>query len=189
MSEWRGWDGRGMTPATFMNYVKTLHFSQWRPRVCVVHNTGIPTFAEWHKVPGDRRLRALAGYYRDDQGWSGGPHLFVADDVIWLGTPLTQPGVHSPSWNGISWGVECVGDYDREEMHPAVFQNLASALATLHDALGLLPESLRFHKEDPRTTHTSCPGRHLVKADLIDLINQKLAIRHQGEHLPTRTVA
>lgn len=189
MSAWRGWDGRGMTPAAFMNYVKTLHFTQWRPHFVVCHNTGVPTFADWHKARGNARMAGLASYYRDDMGWSGGPHLFVADDVIWLGTPLTQPGVHSPSWNAVSWGVELVGDYDREPVPPALFQNAASALATLHDALGLDPATLKFHKEDPRTTHTACPGHNLVKADLIALIEEKLAVRHAGEHLPTRVIA
>jgi hypothetical protein len=186
---WKGWIGSGFTPADFITYVGGIRWQSWRPQFVVVHNTQIPTFAKWHTQPGSRWMDSFIHYYRDDQDWSGGPHLFVADDVIWVGTPLTKPGVHSPSWNGTSFGVEMVGDYETEPLSPAVFQNTASALATLHDALGIDPATLRFHKEDPLTTHKGCPGRNVDKADLVALIKQKLVIRHGGEHLPTRLSA
>jgi hypothetical protein len=189
MSAWKGIVGKPFTPADFITYVAGITFNQWRPSFVVVHNTGIPTFADWHRVSGERRMQALQSYYRDDQGWSGGPHLFVADDVIWVFTPLWLPGVHSPSWNAISWGVEMVGDYETEPLGAALYQNTASALATLHDALGIDPGTIRFHKEDPETTHRSCPGRAVIKPDLIAFVRQKLAVRHGGEHLPTRLSA
>ncbi|HEV2715317.1 MAG TPA: hypothetical protein VGU64_08645, partial [Terriglobales bacterium] len=74
------------------------------------------TFADWHKHSGEERMRALERYYRDENHWSGGPHLFVADDLMWVFTPLNVPGVHSPSWNRVAWGVELVGDYDKEPL-------------------------------------------------------------------------
>lgn len=61
-------------------------------------------------------MQNLQSYYRDTMKWSGGPHLFVADDLVWAFTPLTVPGVHSPSWNNVSWGVELVGDYSTEQI-------------------------------------------------------------------------
>lgn len=184
--KWKGVIGEYFTPVKFIDYVQGLTFPQWRPKFCVLHNTGIPTLADWHKVPGTQRMKGLERYYRDEQKWSGGPHLFVADDVIWVFTPLTVPGVHAPSWNAISWGVEMVGDYDREPLNDSVFHNAASALATLHDVIGLDPATLRLHKEDPLTTHRGCPGKAIVKADMIALIQSKLAARHGGEHLPAR---
>ena len=62
------------------------------------------------------------------------PHLFVADDLIWVFTPLTVAGVHSPSWNDVAWGVEMVGEYDIETFGDAVRDNTVSALAALHRA-------------------------------------------------------
>jgi hypothetical protein len=186
---WRGWTASAFTPADFIRYVASLRWYSWRPQFCVAHNTEIPTLAQWHHTGGVQYMENLKHYYRDTKGWSAGPHLFVDDAVIWVGSPLTSPGVHSPSWNPISFGIEAVGDYDREPMNAAVFQNLASALATLHDALGIDPNTLRFHKEDPATTHTGCPGKNLHKDQLIALIKQKLVVRHGGEHLPDRLIA
>src|SRR5712692_11270909 len=52
---------------------------------------------------------------RSDNELEVPPHLFVADDLIWVFTPLTVSGVHSPSWNSITWGVEMVGNFDTED--------------------------------------------------------------------------
>jgi len=54
------------------------------------------------------------------------------------------------------------------------------ALATLHAALGLNPDTLRLHKEDPKTTHI-CPGKNVIKADIIGGVHEKLTL---GEHVP-----
>ena len=42
----------------------------------------------------------------DGKGWSGGPHLFIANDGIWEFNRLTKPGVHAPSWNKVALGVD-----------------------------------------------------------------------------------
>jgi antitoxin (DNA-binding transcriptional repressor) of toxin-antitoxin stability system len=34
-----------------------------------------------------------------------------------------------------------------------------AALAVLHSAIGLDSHTLRFHREDPQTTHKGCPGK------------------------------
>jgi hypothetical protein len=183
---WKGIVGRPFPPADFILYVQGLKWGAWRPSFCVLHNTAIPTFAEWHTEPGEQRMQNLQSYYRDVQHWSGGPHLFVDDMVIWAFTPLTVPGVHSPSWNALSWGIEMVGNYETEPLSYPVLQNTASALATLHDALGLNPLTLRFHKEDPLTDHKTCPGRAIIKADVVGMVQQKIMARHQGDHLPSR---
>jgi hypothetical protein len=188
MGQWKGIIAKGFTAAEFEDYVRTLRFDQWRPQFVVVHNTGDPTFAEWHSVPPEERLSGLQSYYRDDQEWSAGPHLFVADDKIWVFTPLTTPGVHSPSWNHVSWGVEIVGDYDREVFRSDVRANVISALTTLHEAIGLDPLTLKLHKEDPRTTHTYCPGSHISKNDIVSAIQHALFVE-TGEHLQDRAAS
>lgn len=174
---WKGIVGRSFTVDTFEEYVreKVAPRLVWKPDFVVLHNTMIPRLDQWHDVSGDRRMIGLESYYRDDQQWSGGPHLFIADDFIWAFTPLWVPGVHSPTWNNISWGVEVVGDYDKEELPQAVFANIIGALATLHVTLDNLPaNTLHFHKEDPATTHRGCPGQNIVKQEIVDALHAAL---------------
>jgi hypothetical protein len=97
-------------------------------------------------------------------------------------------GVHSPSWNRISWGVELVGDYSIETMDPNLLANAISALATLHGSLGLDPTMLKLHREDPLTTHL-CPGNGISKASFINQVTGKLSTTFPGEHPDMRTVA
>jgi len=195
--------GRKFSAADFDTYVRTLTFTAWRPSFVVVHNTSSPTralYASWQQrqppVTMERWLENLVGYYRDQQHWSGGPHLFVADDGIGVFTPLIGPGVHTPSWNHISWGVETVGELETEPFDGPVRDNLISALASLHSVTGLNPSDyklgvrgLHFHKEDAATTHKECPGRHMVKADLVAAVVAKLAEMHPGEHQADRPTA
>jgi hypothetical protein len=166
MAKWKGWIGRGFTPAAFALYATTLDLSLWTPQFLVIHNTQIPTFADWHDVSGAQRMQGLADYYRHDQGWSGGPHLFIADDYVWLGTPLSVPGVHSPSWNAVSWGVEIVGDYDHEPFRDDVKANVISALASLHRLAGWTEPKIKLHRDDPLTEHTYCPGSAVNRVEL-----------------------
>jgi hypothetical protein len=68
-----------------------------------------------------------------------------------------------------------------------VRDNLIAALAILHAAAGLQPlpyqrgvRGLHFHKEDPVTTHKSCPGKNMVKADLVAAVQAEILRRHPG---------
>ena len=175
MPPWKGIVGRGFTAPDFQEYVRSIHLEQWRPQFAVVHNTQTPTLADWHEKPPEQHLRDFEKYYRDTVQWSAGPHLFIADDRIWVFTALDTPGVHSPSWNANSWGVELVGDYDLEPLSEATRENAVSALAALHMLGGLDPQSMRIHKEDPKTTHTYCPGKNIVKAEFIRWVQERLA--------------
>jgi hypothetical protein len=183
MAGWKGIVGQGFTLPAFRTYVDTVAFDTWRPSFVVLHNTALPTRAQWPSVPGAVRMRNLEAYYRDTMQWSAGPHLFVADDQIWVFTPLNTPGVHSPSWNSVSWGVEMVGDYETESFDDPLRFNAIGALATLHSAMGLDPSALRLHKEDPLTTH-HCPGKNVVKADVIDAVHAAMISLAPGEHEP-----
>lgn len=184
MPVWKAIVGRGFTADQFDDYVRTIQLTTWRPQFVVLHNTYIPKLADWHKVSGQERMVNLQAYYRDTQQWSAGPHLFVADDLIWVFTPLNTPGVHAPSWNAISWEVELVGDFSIEDFSPAIRANATSALASLHAIAGIDPEKLRLHKEDPRTTHKNCPGLKIDKQSVITSVTVALANHYPGEHTP-----
>ena len=182
MADWKGIVGKGFKPAEFEAYVNTLSFPLWRPQFVVLHNTAEPRLSQWHSVSGQQRMANLENFYKNVQHWSAGPHLFVADDLIWAFTPMNTSGVHSPSWNAVAWGVEMVGDYTAEAFSPAVRENVISALTSMHALLGLDPHTLRLHKEDPKTTHKDCPGKNVSKQDIIDAVVERLAGRHSGEH-------
>jgi hypothetical protein len=180
MTLWKGIVGRGFAPSDFAAYVAALSFASWRPLFVVLHHTGAPTLEQWLSgPPAAERMLNLQHYYRDELGWSAGPHLFVAPDLIWVFTPLTVPGVHSPSWNRLSWGVEMVGNYSIEAFDAGsgaeVAANAVAALAVLHRRLGLKPATLKFHREDPRTMHRECPGTKVGKAAMIARVRAALS--------------
>lgn len=170
-ASWKGIIGVGMNVEQFRAYVAGIQFTTWKPSFMVLHNTGAPKLSQWHSVSGAARMENLTNYYKNEQHWSGGPHAFVADDLIWPFTPMTGPGVHTPSWNGISLGIELVGDYNVEDDDAGpghlAYMNAVAVFAIVHARLGLNPETIRFHKEDVNTTHKDCPGNDIVKAKFI----------------------
>ncbi|GAC1497167.1 MAG: hypothetical protein NVS1B13_26920 [Flavisolibacter sp.] len=169
---WKGIVNKSFSPYEFEAYVSSLTFEPdgWKPKFVVLHNTQNPSLADDPDGFTNQKILNLQSYYRDDQHWSGGPHLFIDDNAIWVFTPLTVPGVHSPSWNAVSWGVEMLGDYDIEPFDDGrglfVHDNAIAALSVLHRALDIDPRTLRLHHEDPKTTH-HCPGKNVIKADVI----------------------
>lgn len=175
MGNWAGIVGKAFAAEAFAAYVKTLVFTAWRPEFIVLHNTGTPTLAERPFGLTEQHIRNLEAYYIG-LGWHAGPHLFVDDRQIWVFSPLTAPGVHSPSWNAISWGVEMLGDYSREPFDRGrgllVQHNAVAALATLDAAIGLDSSTLRLHHEDPKTTHRDCPGINVMKAAVIQKVHE-----------------
>jgi hypothetical protein len=185
---WKGIVGRGVTVPELKDHIAGLSFTSWRPSLIVIHNTAAPSLQQWMAYPEEQRIRNLENYFRNDRGWSSGPHAFIAPDRIWLFTPFTTTGTHSPSWNGISIGLEFVGDFAREDDDSGpglkVRKNGVATIALLCAKLGLNPETcIRLHKEDPRTTH-DCPGRDLAQ-DRAAVIGEVLEFMGTaGEHLP-----
>jgi len=191
---WRGVVGKSFSPDEFEGYLENLKFGLWRPRFVVVHNTSEPDLKTWNDwqirarpVTDEQWAQNLVGFYRDQKHWNAGPHLFVTPRGILVFSPLTGPGTHSPSWNSVSWGVETVGEFEREPFNGSIKTNLIAALAILHAAAGLQLEpysrgirGLHFHKEDPKTTHKSCPGKNMVKMDLIRAVQAEILRRHPG---------
>jgi hypothetical protein len=110
---------------------------------------------------------------------------FIDDKQIWVFTPLTVSGTHSPSWNKLALGIEMLGDYDKEAFDTGrglkVQQNAVAAIATLSAVLGLDPATMRLHREDPLTTH-ACPGKNVRKLKVIQDVHDLLTSRHAGEH-------
>src|SRR5262245_39930043 len=161
MAGWKGIVGESFSPEEFDRYCHTLQWTAWRPSFIALHNTASPSLAQRPNGLTKQHIKNLEAYYRDEKGWKAGPHLFVDDKQIWVFTPLTVSGVHSPSWNKLALGVEMLGDYDSEAFDSGrglkVRKHAVAALATLSAVLGIDPASMKLHREDPATTH-ACPG-------------------------------
>ncbi len=185
MPGWKGIIAQTFTPDAFDQYCHSLQWNAWRPSFIVLHNTAIPSLAQRPSGFGMQHIRNLEKFYRDTQGWKAGPHLFVDDRQIWVFTPLTVSGTHSPSWNKVALGIEMLGDYELEPFDAgrglAVRRNTVAAIASLTAVLGLDVATMRIHREDPLTTHR-CPGKHVRKADVIGEVRDLLVHRHAGEH-------
>ncbi len=186
---------KAFSPEEFRKYVQALPVSKWRPSMIVWHNTAAPSLAQWIKsanddrtagfVPGITRIRNLEAFFRDNNGWSGCPHLFIANDAIWVMNPLTAAGVHSPSWNSISFGIEHIGDFDKESDDSGEglkVKNLGIfATAVLCEVYGIDPATrIMLHKQDPKTTH-DCPGKNMAQ-DKQAMITSVLDLMAGGEH-------
>lgn len=190
---WMPTVSKGFSAREFYSYVHGLTFGVWRPQFAVLHHTGSPTLAQWQQAGGEAMLERLTVHYRDTLKWRAGPHLFIADDQIWVFNPLTSSGLHSASWNHVSWGLMLVGDFHKEPFDSgpglAVRTNAVEALCALHTFAGLDPQTLRFHKEDPESNREDCPGWRVNKRDLLKLVSKRVAELYAGEHDPTVTVA
>lgn len=182
---WKGIVDRSFDRVDFKTYCQGLQWSTWRPSFIVLHNTAVPSLAQRPNGLLQANILALQEYYRDQMKWSAGPHLFVDDRQIWVFTPLTVPGVHSPSWNQVSLGLEMLGDYAAESFTTgrglAVQENAISAMATLCEVIGLQATTMRLHREDPKTTHF-CPGKTVDKAAVIQAVQAAIDADHGGEH-------
>jgi len=186
MPNWKPIVGLNFDQEEFDSYCHSLQWNAWRPSFIVLHNTATPSLAQRPKGFSEQHIKNFVSFYRDTQNWSAGPHLFIDDKHIWVFTPLTVSGVHSPSWNKLAIGIEMLGNYEQESFSEgrglAVRKNAVAAIATLSAALGLNPESLRLHKEDPLTTHV-CPGKKVKKAEILQEVKALMVARHAGEHV------
>lgn len=171
--------GRAFSASAFAAYVSALSWPDWKPAGIVLHNTGAPNLAQRPAGFTDQHMANLETWYRKTQKWSAGPHLFVDDRQIWVFTPLTARGVHSPSWNSVAIGIEMLGDYSVDDFTTGrgarVRDNAVAAMAALCARLGIKPASIRLHREDPKTTHKGCPGRTVDKADVIARVTAAMA--------------
>ena len=178
MSRWKGTVAEGFTPEEFKEYVNGLEWGEWFPDFIVLHNTGEPCLKNRPNGLSRNHILGLASYYKNQKGWSAGPHLFVDDHKIWVLTPLTVSGVHAPSWNRVSIGVEMLGDFDKEEFDSGrgalVRDNSVAAIGILSYVLDIDPDTMRLHREDPKTTH-HCPGNRIDKTEFIVRVKEYIA--------------
>jgi len=193
MPNWKPIVGLSFTQNEFDTYCHSLQWTAWRPSFIVLHNTAVPKLTDRPNGFTSAHMQGFVHFYRDVQGWSAGPHLFIDDHKIWVFTPLTVSGVHSPSWNKLALGIEMLGNYETESFSQgrglAVHKNAIAAMATLSAVLGLNPDTIRLHKEDPLTTH-ACPGKNVKKAEVIGEVKALIVARHPGDHaLTTKPVA
>jgi hypothetical protein len=176
--------GQRFTLIEFASYLKKnvaprlRKSGNWKPQFIVLHHTGIPSISQRPRGFTNDNMPSLARYYGINQGWRTGPHLFVDQNGIWVFTPLTQSGTHSPSWNRMAWGIEQLGDYTKESYDAGqgekIRDNAVGAIAILSIAINLNVDTLHFHFEDPRTTHKSCPGSACKKADVISKVKAQI---------------
>lgn len=186
---WADFVGRAFTRDQFSTYLGTLKWTMWKPKGCVVHNTAAPTLEQWAESgPNhDARIRNLKAYYQNEKRWHGAPHFFISRDWINVFDGLLEPGVHSPSFNDDYFGIEMVGNYDREPFNSGdgakVRDNTVFVISLLCRRHNFNPDrNIKLHKEDPRTTH-DCPGKFVKKADLIARVKAEIA-RQEGRPVP-----
>jgi N-acetylmuramoyl-L-alanine amidase CwlA len=185
MYPWKGIVDKSFTLLQFDQYCNGLQWAAWRPSFIVLHNTGNPSLAQRPNGFTSQHMKNFVSYYRDTMGWNAGPHLFIDDKQIWAFTPLTESGVHSPSWNKLALGVEMLGNYDKDAFDTGrglkVQRNAVAAMATLCSVLGLDPQTIKLHREDLRTNH-ACPGKNVKKLKVIQQVQDLIVNRHGKEH-------
>lgn len=182
---WKGIIAQSFSQETFDSYLHSLQWIAWRPSFIVLHNTASPSLAQRPDGLTLSHIRNLETFYKDTQRWSAGPHLFIDDKQIWVFTPLTVSGVHSPSWNKLALGIEMLGNYETEDFNNGrgldVRKNTVAAIASLSAVLGINPTSMKLHREDQKTTH-ACPGKNVSKAAVILEVQELITKRHGGDH-------
>lgn len=196
---WQKFDPTPYTKAQWIAHVNDTDWTQWgrdrysrskQPLFVTLHNTGLPTLAMWAESgpKHDARLTNLQNYYEKNKGWHAGPHAFISRNFINGFSRLNVPGVHCSCFNGVSVGLEMVGDYGTEEFISGdgalVRENAVSAVAALHNALDIDPlpyvygvKGLHFHIDCKRDGH-ACPGKKVNRSSFIasvqaEMIRQK----------------
>ena len=148
----------------FKSYVKHYNFGTKPPKFMVIHHTWKPTKENWDGI---NTIHGLDKYYRG-KGWNGkGPHLFIAEDGIWLFTPMYEIGIHAGNGNGsinhpdgYSIGVEVVGNYDNDVWSGETKENALGAILALVDKLKMRDDKIKFHRDFSTKT---CPGGKITK--------------------------
>lgn len=133
-----------------------------------IHHTWKPTPATWK---GKRTMEALGRTY-SAKGWSGGPHLFLAPDGIWSGTPLASPGVHAKACNRDHVGLEIVGDFDRDGWGMVLSEHVYALAVELLQWLRVDESRVQGHREC--LNNKSCPGWAINMGTVRATLRQRL---------------
>lgn len=164
--------GQCLDKIEFTKYVKDYSFGTIPPNRIVLHHTWKPTKVMWN---GKHSIAGLKTYY-EGKGWQTGPHLFIADDGIWLFTPFYDVGVHAGTGNATykskfsdrrfngyigvkgagNWkwqlesysiGIEMVGNYDSKRPSGKTWDNTLHVIKTLMEELKMPHDALKFHRD------------------------------------------
>jgi hypothetical protein len=186
-------------PAALTRYSNT----QWRPAFPTLHNTGVPSLAQWIRMgatPQERWGASLNRYYTG-LGWHAGPHFVVCPDYVWMLSDPSQPGVSVSCWNAKTVGIEMVGNYEiggdefASGLGANVRDNAIQVLALLANSFGwsdlaefnLGERGLHFHRECVRDHHL-CPGSRVDKQDILERVTKARssadAVPPTAEHRP-----
>lgn len=163
-----------LTLQEFRDYVKRYDFGSLPADKLVLHHTWRPAKEAWQ---GEWTIAGLKKYY-EQKGWPVGPHLFVAEDGIWLFTPMRKNGIHAGSLNPRSIGIEVVGDYNTEKWSGQTKVNALGAIQVLMERLGLTENDIFFHRD---ASPKSCPGWAITKEWLF----KELSELHIKPRVPT----
>ena len=139
----------------FEKYIADYDFSA-PPDKLVIHHTWRPEKDKW---AGSRSVQELKNYY-EEKNWPAGPHLFVADDGIWLFSPMRRDGIHAAGLNRGSIGIEVVGNYDYEKWTGQTKKNALGVIRLLMNRLNISRQNIFFHRE---VTQKTCPGKAITK--------------------------
>lgn len=174
-----------MSAGDFVSYIEGLTMPSPLPKRVFLHHTWKPTRESWQgasTINGMKRYyekqlwRDLGGKLRE--GWTAGPHLFVADDGIWLFSDIRYDGVGALGHNTDTRHLEMVGNYDDERPSGATLENTIAALGILHVKLGLDIANLSFHRD---YSSKSCPGRAVTKDWIIPLVARWIEDYHRSK--------
>lgn len=171
MSKFRSDIRQWKSVADFRAHLGAHHPSvAWWALGVTLHHTWKPRRQDWR---GFKSMESLRNFYTA-KGWDSGPHLFIAygspdpaDDGIWQLTALNERGIHAghPA-NLRHWGIEVVGDYDKEPWSIPLHDLVEGTTLALLDWRGIAvgSDSLKGHREwgSPK----SCPGR-AINMDII----------------------
>ncbi len=145
-----------LTSNQFRDYVKGYNFGSLPANKLVIHHTWKPTKESW---AGEKSILGLKRYY-EKKGWKVGPHLFVAEDGIWLFTPMRKDGIHAAKLNHRSIGIEIVGDYNTAKWSGKTKTNAFGVIKILLEGLNLTENDIYFHRD---VSIKSCPGWAITK--------------------------
>ena len=147
---------RCLSVEDFRQYIKEYYFGSEPANKLVIHHTWKPTQATWG---GQKSIDGMKRYY-EGKGWNAGPHLFIAEEGIWLFSPMRKDGIHTAGLNHRSIGIEVVGDYDNELWSGSIKTNALNAIDILMKALNLTTKDIYFHRD---VSSKTCPGLAITK--------------------------
>lgn len=170
--------GKNLNQDEFRNYVGTYDFGVLPPNKLIIHHTSVPSKKDWS---GEKTLRGIKDTYQK-RGWSAGPHIFVAEDGIWLFTPMYDVGIHAEDGNATwsrfgrtytgfrgptgsrlveySVGIEVVGDYSVDQWSGKTKSNVLAVMRILMKRLNIQNNQVLFHRD---VDATECPGHAITK--------------------------